>query len=107
MAKHLFQKGNPGRPKGAKSKFRISTVKEFFREKEIDPIAEMYGLYKQLTNPVDKLAFWIKVYPWIETRVNKIENIETRTEELTTALENRADVKILEILQPEKNAANG
>lgn len=104
-----FQKGNPGRPVGAKNKFKISTVKEFFREKEIDPIAEMFELYKQLSDPVAKLSFWLKIYPWIEIRSQKIENIGERSSGEPTGLEKKADGHLLEILHPEQklNGTNG
>ena len=101
----LFKPGEGGRPKGSKNRFKITSIKDYFEDKKIQPIDEMWKLYNQINDPVAKMAFWIKILPWVETRSQKIENVGERTSENPTGLETRADGHLLEVLQP-KQAAN-
>ena len=41
---HLFQKGNPGRPKGAKGKKKLLTVEEILLKHDVNPIEELINI---------------------------------------------------------------
>lgn len=97
--------GGPGRPKGASNKFKIQRIVDALADANIQPGKEIFNLYYQLTDPRDKLSFWLKLLPWIEPKIQKIEHIGERNSGQATGLEGKSDAVLLEILRP--GNANG
>ena len=105
MAKHLFQPGNPGRPKGAKNKFHLTTVKEFFQKTEIDLIAEIWATMRGLPREV-QLSAQLRLLQWVDPRGLKIENGDQRTG-YPFALPKGDEGIVLDVLKPDEKTSNG
>ena len=104
----LFQKGNPGRPKGAKNKFRVMTVKDYLEINKINPIEkvmELIGIVS-MRNPEQAARIWLSIQQWVDPKTFKMENGEQRAG-YPSAIPKGDEGVILDVLKPYEIASNG
>jgi len=91
MAKHLFGPGNPGRPKGAKNKFKLTTMRELFQNLELDLAPLILKEIFAIENRETKVTLLLRLYGWVEPKVQKFENVGERPHEESILKDKQVD----------------
>jgi hypothetical protein len=70
-----FQPGHNkigGRKKGTPNKFKLTKVRDFFIEREINPVEVIWNSLRQIQDPVVKVGLMIRLLAWVEPKLTEV-----------------------------------
>jgi len=102
-----FEKGNPGRPKGSKNKFKLTTIREVLQESEVDLAPFILKEIMALENRETRVTMLMRFYSWVEPRTQKIDNANDKRSGYPSALPQGDEGAVLNVLKPYEQTANG